>query len=95
MAKEKWKVVSKSKNKKSVVVQRGDGKLKILLTPKGKVAKYKSEIKNGWVYGNDGNRLLDSNGKPLKLTKGRKAYRKGYLHALGEQAAIYKKQKSQ
>ena len=87
----KWKTVSK--DKKRVVVQRSDGKKKTLLTPSGKVAKFRAEISNGVCLTNDGKRKKDANGKVMKLTKGKKAFRKGYLKALGEQSAIYKKKR--
>ena len=92
MAKRKWKTVSRTK--KRVIVQRSDGKQKTLLTPTGKVAKFKAEIANGVCLTNDGKRKRDSHGKVMRLTKGKKAYRKGYLKALGEQSAIYKKKRS-
>ena len=85
-----WKTVSKSK--KEVVVERiKDGKRKTLLTPTGKVAKFKAEIENDVRITNDHKRKKTADGKPMKLTKAQKAYRKGYINALGEQSAIYKK----
>ena len=86
----KWKTVSK--DKKRVVVERtSDGKKKTFLTPTGKVAKFKAEIANNARITNDGKRKKTDSGAPMKLTKAQKAYRKGYIQALGEQSAIYNK----
>lgn len=88
----KWKTVSK--DKKCVVVEReSDGKRRTLLTPTGKVAKFKAEIENNARFTNDYKRKKTDSGAPMKLTKAQKAYRKGYIKALGEQAAIYKKKR--
>ena len=86
----KWKTVSKSK-KRVIVERKSDGKRKTLLTPTGKVAKFKAEIENDVRITNDGKRKKTDRGSPMKLTKAQKAYRKGYINALGEQSAIYKK----
>ncbi len=86
----KWKTVSKSK-KRVIVERKSDGKRKTLLTPTGKVAKFKAEIENDVRLTNDGKRKKTDNGSSMKLTKAQKAYRKGYINALGEQSAIYKK----
>ena len=85
----KWKTVSKSK-KRVIVERKSDGKRKTLLTPTGKVSKFKAEILNNVCITNDGKRKKKDNGAPMTLTKAQKAYRKGYIKALGEQSAIYK-----
>lgn len=89
MAVRKWTVVKK--DKKRVRVKDKTGKEKTLLTPTGKVAKYKAEMKNGVCITNDGKRKKDEKGREKKLTKAQRAYRAGYVNALGEQSAIYKK----
>ena len=86
----KWKTVSKDK-KRVVVERKSDGKRKTLLTPTGKLAKFKAEIANNVRITNEGKRKKNDNGYPMTLTKAQKSYRKGYMHALGEQAAIYKR----
>ena len=89
----KWRTVGK--DKKRVYIERvSDGKRKTLLTPTGKVAKYKAEIKNNVHFTNDAKHKKDDNGYVMKLSKAQKAYRKGYIHALGEQAAIYNRKNS-
>ena len=89
----KWKTISRSK-KRVVVERKSDGKRKTLLTSSGKVAKYKAEIANNARITNDGKRKKTNHGAPMKLTKAQKAYRVGFINALGEQAAIYKKRAS-
>ena len=89
MAKFNWKVVSK--DKKRVTIENDNGKQKTLLTPTGKVAKFKAEIANNVRITNDGKRKKTKDGVAMELSKAQKAYRKGYIQALGEQAAIHKK----
>lgn len=62
------------------------GKKFTLLTPKGKMEKYKRELTENKKYTNDGNLKSDA-----PLTDAEKAYRMGYRSALGEQAKIYNK----
>ena len=91
MAKKDWKTVSKGK-KRIVVERKSDGKRKTLLTATGKCAKFKRELENNVHITNDGKYKRTNSGEPKKLTRGQKAYRKGFIMALGEQASIYKKQ---
>ena len=93
MAKKNWKVISKDK-KRVVVERKDDGKQKTLLTPTGKVSKFKKELEHGIGITNDMKKKKTESGKDKKLTKAQKAYRRGYIQALGEQAAIYKKNKA-
>ena len=86
----KWRTVSKGK-KRVIIERKIDGKRKTLLTPTGKVAKFKAELANGIRLTNDGKRKKKSNGRPMTLSRAQKSYRKAYIQALGEQAAIYKK----
>lgn len=86
----KWKTVSKD-GKRVIVERESDGKRKVLLTPTGKCAKFKKELENNVRITNFGKRKKTDDGKPMTLTRAQKAYRKGFIKALGEQAAIYKK----
>ena len=89
MGKKKWNVVRKTS--KRTYVEDASGKQKTLLTPHGRFKKYKYEVDNDIRMTNDGKQKLDKDGNTQALTAEQKAYRHGYMSALGEQAAIHKK----
>lgn len=73
------------------------GETRVLLTPEGKRAKYKHEIRNGYKFTNDGKQKLDEkhNNVGMRLTDLDRSFRQGYLAAQNEQRAIYAKKHAQ
>ena len=69
-----------------------DGVTKTLLTPAGKTAKAAEELRRGVKITNDGQVKTNKNGKPQKLTKAQKAYRRGRLDQARDSAKCYNAQ---
>ena len=67
-----------------------DGETRVVLNPAGKAAKFAKELKENKRYTNSGTEKKDYAGKPLKLTKAQRRYRKGYLDARRDNSKAFK-----
>ena len=66
-----------------------DGVTTTLLTPAGKNAKAAEELRTGVRLTNDCEVKTNKRGKPMKLTKAQKAYRRGRLDHAKDSAKCY------
>lgn len=76
-------------NRVGTEIKTADGKIKTLLTPAGKGAKYADELKSNCRITNDGQVKTNSCGCVQELTSEQKAWRGGYLAAQKDSAKCH------